>query len=81
MTIGYTSILKLRTITYLHDGEEAADAFNETLTIVDTIFSYLVAARHIETDENAGTDTPIVVSMVIDRATGKPVMNRLALPF
>lgn len=81
MAIGNTSVLKLRTITYLHDGEEAANAYNETLTIVDTIFSYLIAARSIDTDENASTDTPVVVSMVIDRATGKPVMNRLALPF
>lgn len=81
MAIDNTSVLKLRTITYLHDGEEAADAYNDTLTIIDTLFSYLIAARSMETDENASTDTPVVVGVVIDRATGKPIMNRLALPF
>lgn len=81
MTITNTSRLKLRQITYLHDGEESADAFNETMTILDAIFTFIIPYRSINTDENAGTDTPINGGMVINRATGRPVLNRLALPY
>lgn len=81
MTITNTSTLKLRQKTYLHDGEESADAFNETMSILDAIFTYLVAYRSINTDENASTDTPINGSMIVDRSSGRPVLSRLALPY
>jgi len=97
MTITNTSTLKLRQITYLHNGEESADAFNESLTILDTIYNYFVAGRYVninEVDTSIYTtvgnltsldfingDTSISVPIVSDRSTGKPIINRLALPY
>lgn len=97
MAINKTSTLKLRQITYLHDGEESADAYNETMTILDALFTYFVSHRYIDSNEGAmayfpnesdvielvfqTTNTPITVPTVIDRATGQPIISRISLPY
>ncbi len=81
MAITYTNKLRLRQIEYLHNGLESADAHTETITILDAIFTYLISYRVMDSDENAGTDTPLNGSILIGRLNGRPMLNRLALPF
>jgi hypothetical protein len=68
MTISYTGDFRFRQITYLHDGQEAATAYNESMTKANDLFSYLIVSRL------AGNG-----NIITDRVTGQPIYNRLLI--
>lgn len=68
MAIGFTEDFRFRTITYLHDGIESANAHNESMVKANDMFTYLIISR-LAGDGN----------IVTDRATGQPIYNRLSV--